>query len=397
MKLLLVGVYVEQKFTAELNEIANNEASISAAAIKYSSLIFEGFKHHLNDDCTGVFLVPMGMYPKSKVIYWKARRARGIYYLPFLNLLILKQLSIALSLGYFALKWCYANRKDTKHVVFTSIYLPFLAPFVLLKSMAKLKLTSFVPDLPEYEFSYATTGLSIKRALVPVYVWLTSRLNGLVDYFVFISDAMRFKFGQRPYSVVEGFVDVNTAGVQGQGGGKRKAVMYAGSLFKKFGIGNLVQAFLLIPGDYELWLFGSGDMEAEIRSAAGKDPRIKLRGHVPNKEVIEHERRAAILVNPRFTANEFTKYSFPSKLLEYMASGTPVLTTRLASIPDDYEDKLYFIHDESVVGMRDALQDCLEKPERELTEFGRRTQSYVLAEKNNVRRIAEVLDRLKIL
>jgi len=395
VKLLLVGVCVEQKFVPKLNEISNNQASISAAAIKYSRLIFEGFKHHLNDDCTGVFLVPMGMYPESKVVCWKARQARGIYYLPFVNILILKQLSIALSLGYFTVKWCYANRKDKKRVVFTSIYLPFLAPFVILKWMPKLKLASFVPDLPEFEFSYTTTGLSIKRALVPVYVWLTNALCRLVDYYIFISDAMRFKFGERPYSVVEGFVDVDGARVEGQGGGKRNAIIYAGTLLEKFGIGNLVQAFLLLPGDYELWLFGSGDMEAEIRTAAEKDPRIKLWGHVPNKEVMEHERRATILVNPRFTANEFTKYSFPSKLLEYMASGRPVLTTRLESIPGDYDDKLYFIDDESVVGMRDALQRCLGKTDRELTEFGRRTQSYVLAEKNNVRRIAEVLDRLQ--
>ena len=377
------------------NKISSPQASISIAAIKYSRLIFEGFKHHLNEDCVGVFLVPIGMYPKAKVFCLKSRMVRGGHYLPFVNLLILKQVSIALSLAYFALKWCYANRKEKKVVVFTCIYLPFIVPFVFLKLLAQLKLASFVPDLPEYEFSYAKSKLSIKRMLVPFYIRLTNALCWLVDYFVFISDAMKLKFREKPYSIVEGFVDISGGYPGNKNLTTKKTIMYAGALLEKFGIGNLLGAFLLIPGDYELWLFGSGEMESEILIAAERDPRIKFWGSVTNKEVMEYERCATILINPRFTTNEFTKYSFPSKILEYMSSGRPVLTTRLESISHDYYDKLYFIEDESIEGMRDAIEWCLGKPDTELTEFGCCARNYVLAEKNNIVRIAEVLHKLE--
>ena len=395
MKVLLVGVCVEERFVPIFNKISSPQASISISAIKYSRLIFEGFKHHVNEDCTGVFLVPIGMYPESKVFFWKSRMSRGRYYLPFVNILILKQVSIALSLTYFAFKWCFANRKEKKVVVFTCIYLPFIVPFVFLKRLAQLKLASFVPDLPEYEFTYVKSEPSIKQMLVPVYTRLTNTLCRLVDYFVFISDAMKSKFREKPYSVVEGFVDINGGYSEVKILTSKKTIMYAGALLEKFGIGNLLEAFLLIPGDYELWLFGSGEMESEILIAVERDPRIKLWGSVTNKEVMEYERCATILVNPRFTSNEFTKYSFPSKILEYMSSGRPALTTRLESIPHDYHDNLYFIEDESIEGMRDAIEWCLGKPDTELTEFGCCARNYVLSEKNNVVRIAEVLHKLE--
>ena len=60
-----------------------------------------------------------------------------------------------------------------------------------------------------------------------------------------------------------------------------------------------------------------------------QDKRIHFGGVIPLSEVIEKEIQATILINPRPVDQEFTKYSFPSKIMEYMSSGTPVLTTKL--------------------------------------------------------------------
>ena len=38
-------------------------------------------------------------------------------------------------------------------------------------------------------------------------------------------------------------------------------------------------------------------------------------------------------VNPRQNNEEFTKYSFPSKTMEYLASGVPVVAYKLDGIP----------------------------------------------------------------
>ena len=45
-------------------------------------------------------------------------------------------------------------------------------------------------------------------------------------------------------------------------------------------------------------------------------------------------------MNPRSADAEYTKYSFPSKTIEYLATGVPVVMNRLPGIPEEYE---YFV------------------------------------------------------
>ena len=87
-----------------------------------------------------------------------------------------------------------------------------------------------------------------------------------------------------------------------------------------------------------------------------------------NEEVVSAELEASLLINPRPTHEEFTKYSFPSKNMEYMASGTPVLTTKLPGMPADYYPYVFLVNDESAEGMAKAYRDVLEKTEQYLNE-----------------------------
>ena len=48
--------------------------------------------------------------------------------------------------------------------------------------------------------------------------------------------------------------------------------------------------------------------------------------------------------------------------MEYMASGTPLLTTKLPGMPEDYYPHVYFFEEESVQGYADALKKVLSLP-----------------------------------
>lgn len=103
-----------------------------------------------------------------------------------------------------------------------------------------------------------------------------------------------------------------------------------------------------------------------------------------NTKLVQIEKQATLLVNPRFSCELYTKYSFPSKILEYMSTGTPVLTTKLEGIPDEYSDFLYFFEDESVKGMKDKLNEILSFSYEQLQQKGEDAQLYVFKNKNNV-------------
>ena len=173
--------------------------------------------------------------------------------------------------------------------------------------------------------------------------------------------------------------------------------MYAGALYEKYGILNMVKAFMQLKTDYELWLFGSGDIEMEIRHYAALDERIKFFGTVSPEDVINYELQVSLLINPRPSEGEYTKHSFPSKLMEYMLTATPVLTTLLPGIPDEYADKMFYIKDESVEGIEKAMEMCLNSCSTDPVAYfnkGKAAREYVLKEKNNYILMGRLLQNL---
>ena len=112
-------------------------------------------------------------------------------------------------------------------------------------------------------------------------------------------------------------------------------------------------------------------------------------------QVVEKEMEATLLVNPRPSDEKYVAYSFPSKTMEYMSTGTPVLTTALPCIPEEYKPHLYFIQEETPQGIGEALRQVLSQSDEALFQKGCQARRFVLEQRNNVVQAAKVLDMLK--
>lgn len=103
-----------------------------------------------------------------------------------------------------------------------------------------------------------------------------------------------------------------------------------------------------------------------------------------------------MLINIRDSKEEYTKYSFPSKTIEYMASGTPLLTTELLGIPTEYYDYVYTLDDETEKGLSDKLKEILSISDNDLAIQGKKAMDFILNEKNSKiqgKKIAEFLNK----
>lgn len=261
-------------------------------------------------------------------------------------------------------------------VVLYSAYMPFL------KALAKLPrditVNVIIPDLPEFYDLGATSPL--RRMLRRWQNRMVYRYLSRVDRFVLLTRQMTgpLQVGDRPWMLLEGICTAESPAPQPQ----EKAILYAGTLHRQFGIGNLLVAFAQITDpDVQLWLCGSGDAEDDIRTLCQKDPRVKFFGFLPMEKVADLRSRAALLVNPRTGEGEYTKYSFPSKTMEYMASGKPVVMYRLDGIPAEYDPFLYYVPDNTPQALARTLTHVLTHPE-EAAETARRAQAFVLQHKN---------------
>lgn len=100
------------------------------------------------------------------------------------------------------------------------------------------------------------------------------------------------------------------------------------------------------------------------------------------------------MINPRSSKEEFTKFSFPSKNMEYMASGTPLLTAKLPGMPKEYYDYVYFFENETEEGITESLKNILSKNKDELYQKGYLAKKFVLKEKNNIVQAKRFLETL---
>ena len=173
----------------------------------------------------------------------------------------------------------------------------------------------------------------------------------------------------------------------------KKVVIYAGSIKKLYGIQNLVEGF--IEADIEnaqLKIYGDGDYRKELEEICKAHKNVRYMGVKSNNEIVSDEQRASLLVNPRPSSPEYTKYSFPSKTMEYMASGTPVLMTKLPGMPKEYYPFIYTIDDETVEGVANALKAFFAIPASDRYRKGASAREFVLAKKSNIEQAKKIIE-----
>ena len=200
----------------------------------------------------------------------------------------------------------------------------------------------------------------------------------------------------KPFCVVEGIASKIDSISENKKINGLKNILYTGTLHKKFGILNLLAAFKQISDkDYRLIICGIGDSEDIIKKAAEEDPRIIYKGQLPREEILILQREAAVLVNPRQANEEFTKYSFPSKNLEYLSSGIPVIAYKLEGIPDEYDPYIFYVKDNSIESLKDKLIEVCECSDGFAYEKSIKAKDFVLKNKNEVAQTKIIIDMLK--
>ena len=113
-------------------------------------------------------------------------------------------------------------------------------------------------------------------------------------------------------------------------------------------------------------------------------------------DVWKMQREVSLLVNPRQNTENFTKYSFPSKTMEYLSSGTPVLMYRLDGIPKEYDEYLHYVSGNNVQDLTSAIKELLNCDSKELDEKAYRAQKFIMSQKNAVVQSAKILNIMQI-
>lgn len=107
-------------------------------------------------------------------------------------------------------------------------------------------------------------------------------------------------------------------------------VVYSGTLIEYNSIRVLIDTMSYLEGEnVSLEIYGDGPLKEFVEKSVDKSNNIIYHGLVSNNQVNNAIKSADLLINLRDTKDYVSKFAFPSKLIQYMASGIPVLTTKV--------------------------------------------------------------------
>lgn len=336
-------------------------------------------------------------FPKVKKLFLKRRTfeefgTRDYVYvgglnLPFFNL-VTKFLGCRRELRRML------SEKDDNVVVIYEVHTPLLLAAASLRKRIK-HINLIVPDMPQF-----MSGKKNKLYL------LMKRLDARIirkcltkiDSYSLLSEGMTelLPVADKDWILMEGIFQ-NSFTDEHIEKEIHKTIMYAGGIHHRRGTDLLINAFELIDDpDYRLWIRGDGDdkMKEEIIELSKTDHRVKYFEPMERDELLKMEQRATLMVNPTQPSLDFTKFFFPSKTLEYLASGTATVMFHLACMPKEYDEYLFYVENESAESLKDKMVEVCEMQEDRRLQVGQKAKQFILTQKTPEKQCGRILEMI---
>lgn len=380
---LFLGFWIPQD---EVSKIFLEDKFPAIQTHKFILNFIKGIENEDSIECTYIFAKAVSDYPyfnKKKIEKQKIKekilnKTLDIELIPFRNTSILKIVTRFFWSFYFSLK-NYLKVKNKGGVIVYSVHVPFLLVGYLISKIFKMQLIGIWTDPPSIlneRESY------IKSKLRKIELKLSKILMKKFDKTIVLTKYLAEEFNPgKPYLVLEGIIDkLEVCKEKIEKNNHEIKIVYTGSLVKRYGIENIVKAFQLIKKEnIVLEIYGRGEYEEELKNISKVNSKIKYFGFIDNKKILNIQRKANFLINARDTRESYTKYSFPSKMMEYMMSGTPIITTILDGFPNEYKDYLICLKNNSSEEIAKKILEVSKWTIQEQIQFGDRAKKFILS------------------
>lgn len=279
--------------------------------------------------------------------------------------------------------FCKTLRESRKVIIADALNISMTYGIVRATRYTHDKVVLVVTDIPD----------DVLQGRNTVYAKLFLKNLKEADGLIFLTEQANKDYNYRkvPFCIIEGIAKAQEIEPYPT---KKKISVYAGGLNEKYYVKQLVDAFDGIAKENEiLYIFGDGEAKEYIEKKSKESKNIEYMGTVNNEKVLRYEAAAELLINPRPDIGEYTKYSFPSKLIEYMTSGTPSLVNKLYGVPEIYYERLYLFSGYDMNSYKESLRKVLDIPQNEKKQLGESAKSFIL-DRNGIDAVAHKLQKL---
>ncbi|WP_270305496.1 glycosyltransferase [Terrisporobacter petrolearius] len=391
----------------EKDAILNSKIAPSVSTHNFNINLLNGLRKNLGNDLTIINTEKLASFPNYRKVLIKSTREMndkiGMYFnIGKINLPILKDIIEYFKLKRQLEKWIKFNTNDAMYIC---AYGRRLSHVLAINKMKKIypeittcmALADLSGNLACKTASYGRVKDQIANMLLDFQIKQSKKF----DSFVLLTKQMYeyLKLNNKPFTIIEGIYStdlINSDININENTSEKKIIAYSGILSSQYNVDNLLDVFELIQdSNYQLWLFGDGDLKSKIVEKSKSDNRIKFFGYVDNKSLKEHLNKATVLINPRQNIGEYTKYSFPSKVIEYLTLKKPVIGYKLDGIPDEYDKYIFYPNDNTVESLRYEIEKVCNYNSGQLHEIGNVNYNFICEYKNSTVQTNKILNMFK--
>lgn len=239
--------------------------------------------------------------------------------------------------------------------------------WLFLPLIAKRKRKRSIAVVADYSESVSYKSLPGKL-YAKLQLWSMRRFDTVIGLSGKIKDKLRKK---QKFILMEGGIDeelYNAFAYRPHEEGAPITFMYSGLLNHVTGVNLLLDAMKRVERqDIRLWISGKGEMEEAVKAAAEEDDRICYLGHLPYEEYIQKLQEADVLVNPRDMSLPENQNNFPSKIMDYLAAGKVIISTKFAGWKR-FEENILFCGN-SVEEIRKGMEEAIKRLSDDRTIF----------------------------
>ena len=244
-----------------------------------------------------------------------------------------------------------------------ALHTPHLVAAAILARVYRVPFCVFIPDLPLHMAGRQLRGL--RAAAKRMDDWLQRRLVAQASLAFPIAEAIATDWlpADVPHLVVEGVAQTPIQPRRGPEAAvghrhARRTLLYTGTLSYVSRFATMLPKAREI--DAQLVFMGGGPDRNALEALASRDARIAVRPFATGTSSTAPSSSTDFLLNPRDSGWEGARFSFPSKLHDYMARRRPIISTPLPGIPAEYFDCFLRVSDADISSFRMSLTAILE-------------------------------------
>jgi glycosyltransferase involved in cell wall biosynthesis len=342
-RVLFIGYLLPDRLESKILEQKNHPIQTQRFGLALLNALRLGFDDKLEVlSFAQLFDFPHSSFVIAPGAKWRIDNKIQATMVSFINLPLLKHISRFLATYLFVFKWVLQNKPYNRIIIIHHVQSCKIWGVLLGQILAPCITVSFLTDdigIPQKWEG----GLLKNMRLLDVHLMKIGlqKISGII--------AMTSKLAEklapgRPVLVIPTIQNPNSAIPEKNIRDPKDdcfTIVYTGGLNHGYGIGLLLDIFKQAKRpNWRLIITGWGEMQKVVEDFAENNPQVKYLGFLDSEGIAEVYRRADVFINPKLTCSPTSDLAFPSKIVEYLNTGKPVVSTNLSIFDDSLREHL---------------------------------------------------------